>query len=126
MMKKMIAVALALACAISVSACQDAAADGHPRRRRDWRRHGRVDRIRGFGRQRRRGHRGRRDRRRRGRADRKRGDASATPLRAMGFRPKRQPRLRGLLPMTRPRAAAHQSAADVRRIGGPNTNKAGE
>ncbi len=113
MTKKMIALALALAGAMSVSACQTSQQTGTLAG-------GAIGagtgRIRGFGRRCRRRHRGRRDRRRHGRVDRKRRDTSAPPLRAMGFRSKRQPRLPGLLPLTKPRAVAHQSAVDVPRL----------
>jgi hypothetical protein len=45
-------------------------------------------------------HRRGRDRRRHGRPDRQHRESSAPSLRAMGFRPKWQPRLRSLLPLT--------------------------
>ena len=104
MKKKMVALALALAGAMSVSACQTpqqqtgtlaGGAIGAGTRR--------VARIRDFGRQCRRRHRRRRDRCRHRRADWQRRDTSATTLRAMGFRPIRQPRVSSLASLVKPR-----------------------
>ena len=97
-MRTMLALSLALAAAVSVSACQtpqqqNALVGGATRRR-----HRRSDRLSGLRRQRGRRARGRSDWRWHGRDDRRGGDAAAPgALRAMGLRLQRQPRLRRVL-----------------------------
>ena len=109
-MKKMLALSLALAAAVSVVGLPDPAAAERPGRRGARRRDGRPYR---FGRhpwKRRRSAGGRGDRRRLGRDDRRGGDATPAlrrpalrrPMRALGLRLQRQPRLRRVLLSSQP------------------------
>ena len=107
-MTRILVLSLALAGAMSLSACQTTQQTGALAGGAIGAGTGALIGSATFWQQRRRRHRGRRDRRRHGRADRQRRDASAPPpLRAVGFRPTRQPGLRGFLPLTKPHAAPH-------------------